>query len=60
MYFNSYVLTFLDYRAAFDSVSHKFLDEALGEAGCSHKTKAIFPRNLPERIGGSTRKNAGR
>ena len=37
-----YVVTFLDYRAAFDSVSHKFLDEALGEAGCSNKTRAIF------------------
>ena len=37
-----YVLTFLDYRAAFDSVSHKFLDEALREAGCSNKTRAIF------------------
>ena len=37
-----YVVTFLDYRAAFDSVSHKFLDEALREAGCSNKTRAIF------------------
>ena len=51
-----YVLTFLDYRAAFDSVSHKFLDEALREAGCSRQDK----RNLPECIGGSTRKDAGR
>ena len=37
-----YVLTFLDYRAAFDSVSHKTLDVALREAGCSNKTRAIF------------------
>ena len=33
------VLTFLDYLAVFDSVSHKFLDEALDEAGYSHKTR---------------------
>ena len=37
-----FVLTFLDCRADFDSVSHKFLDETLREAGCSNKTRAIF------------------
>ena len=39
---NAYVITFLDYRAAFDSISHKFLDEALKEANCTDKTRAIF------------------
>jgi hypothetical protein len=34
--------TFIDYSAAFDSVSHKFLDEALADAGASHKSRAIF------------------
>ena len=33
---------FIDYVAAFDSVSHKFLDEALAEANASDKTRAIF------------------
>ena len=28
--------TFIDYSAAFDSVSHKFLDEALKRVGASH------------------------
>ena len=35
-------VTFIDYSAAFDSVSHKFLDEALKEAGASDKSRAIF------------------
>ena len=35
-------LTFIDYSAAFDSVSHKFIDEALAEAGAKPKTHAIF------------------
>ena len=35
-------ITFIDYTAAFDSVSHKFLDEALKEAGATNKTRAIF------------------
>ena len=34
--------TFIDYSAAFDSVSHKFLDEALREAGASNKSRAMF------------------
>ena len=34
-------MTFLDHLAAFDSVTHKFLDEALREAGCSNKTTTI-------------------
>ena len=32
----------LDYEAAFDSVSHLFLDEALGAAGASDKIRSIF------------------
>ena len=35
-------LTFLDYIAAFDSVDHIFLDEALGISGASCKTRAII------------------
>ena len=36
------VITFIDFVAAFDSVSHKFLDSALFEAGASDKSRAIF------------------
>ena len=37
------VLTFIDYSAAFDSVGHKFLDSALGEANNARpKTRVIF------------------
>ena len=35
-------LTFIDYSAAFDSVSHKFLDQALHAAGAKDKTRAMF------------------
>ena len=35
-------LTFVDYSAAFDSVSHKFLDEALAEANAPIKVRAMF------------------
>ena len=35
-------VTFIDYSAAFDSVSHKFLDEALRDAGASDKTRVMF------------------
>ena len=34
--------TFIDYSAAFDSVSHKFLDATLGDAGASAKTRRMF------------------
>ena len=33
---------FIDYTAAFDTVSHKFLDEALGKAGASNKCRKMF------------------
>ena len=36
------VVTYIDYSAAFDSISHKFLDESLRKAGASRKTRAIF------------------
>lgn len=35
-------ITFIDYTAAFDSVSHKFLDAALQDAGASNKVRAMF------------------
>ena len=38
----SVCLTFIDYTAAFDSVSHKFLDRSLAAAGASRKTRAMF------------------
>ena len=34
--------TFVDYSAAFDSVSHKFIDRALADAGASAKSRAMF------------------
>jgi hypothetical protein len=36
------VLTFIDFVSAFDTVSHKFLDEALSEAGASDKVRGVF------------------
>ena len=36
------VVTFIDFAAAFDSVSHKYIDKALEKAGASRKTRAIF------------------
>ena len=36
------IVTYIDFAAAFDSVSHKFLDEALARAGAKRKTRAIF------------------
>ena len=35
-------ITFVDYTAAFDTVSHKFLDKALKEAGAPAKVRAMF------------------
>ena len=35
-------VTYIDYSAAFDSVSHKFLDRALKVAGASNKSRALF------------------
>ena len=36
------VVTYIDFAAAFDSVSHRFLDAALGKAGAKRKTRALF------------------
>ena len=33
---------FIDYKAVFDSVSHKFVDEALGKANVPTKVRAIY------------------
>ena len=35
-------VTFIEYSAVFDSVSHKFIDRALKEAGASAKSRALF------------------
>ena len=35
------VITFIDYTAAFDTVSHKFLDQALSSAGISSKLRRV-------------------
>ena len=36
------IITFIDYSAAFDTESQKFLDEALGAAGVSSKVRRII------------------
>ena len=36
------MVTYIDFAAALDSVSHKFLDAALQKAGASRKSRAIF------------------
>ena len=36
------VVTYIDFAAAFDSVSHRFFDAALGNAGATRKTRALF------------------
>ena len=36
------IVTFIDFAAAFDSVSHKYIDEALAKAGASTKCRRIF------------------
>ena len=38
----SCVVTYIDYTAAFDSISHKFMDSTLADAGASRKSRAIF------------------
>ena len=37
----SLTVNFVDYAAVFDSVSHKFLDEALPKAGASNKMRSM-------------------
>ena len=36
------VVTYIDYKAAFDWISHKFLDKSLASANASRKSRAIF------------------
>lgn len=36
------VVTFIDYSAAFDSISHKFMDKTLAAAGASNKSRSVF------------------
>ena len=36
------MITFVDYTAAFDTVSHKFLDKALRDAGAPIKVRAMY------------------
>ena len=50
------VVTFIDYKAAFDSVSHKFIDSVLVRAGASRKCRAIF-RAIYEAASGMVRVN---
>lgn len=38
----SLVLTFVDFAAAFDSVSHRSLDAAMASCGASNKCRAVF------------------
>ena len=38
----SIAITFIDYTAAFDSVSHRFIDSALREAGVPVKLRAMY------------------
>ena len=38
----SLAAVFIDYKAAFDSISHKFIDETLEKAGVSPKARSIF------------------
>ena len=52
----SCTVTYIDYAAAFDSVSHKFLDAALAKAGAKRKTRKIF-RSIYEAAAGTVRIN---
>ena len=36
------VVTYVDFTAAFDTISHKFMDSTLTKAGASRKSRAIF------------------
>ena len=48
------VVTFIDFAAAFDSVSHRFLDHALKKAKASRKTRAMF-REIYKAAAGAAR-----
>ena len=36
------MVTYIDFEVTFDSVTHKFLDEAFDKAGASQKSRALF------------------
>ena len=38
----SCVVTFIDYKTDFDSLSHKFIDVVLNREGVSRKSRVIF------------------
>ena len=50
------VVTFIDYKAAFDSVSHKYIDSVLARAKVSRKCRAMF-RAIYEAAKGMVRVN---
>ena len=39
--------TFIDYSAAFDSVSHKYIDVTLQQAGFAHVGQVLIARDSP-------------
>ena len=45
------VVTFIDYRAAFDTISHRFLDESLAAAGVQPKIRRIVKAIYAEATG---------
>ena len=47
----------IDYSAAFDSVSHKFIDTTLQEAGASVKTRRLFRAILRCECGHESERN---
>ena len=47
-------VTYIDFTAAFDSTSHKYLDGALKRAGASRKKRALF-RVIYEAAAGTAR-----
>ena len=53
---NSKKSCYIDYTAAFDSVSHKFMDVTLSNSGASAKSRAIF-RSIYDAAAGITRVN---
>jgi hypothetical protein len=45
------IATFIDYKDAFSSISHRYLDEALGEAGASAKLRRLLRAILKSATG---------
>ena len=55
----SIAIAFIDYSAAFDTVSHKFLDAALRRAKASNKMRAMFKAVYSAAAAFTTVKDAG-